>query len=90
MTSSVPPRLGPAVAQSRQPTVRKRPLFDPPIVQRAIAESFTKLTPRHMMRNPVMFVVLVGSNVIPVEEAMLRETFGEPYTQYCGRVRRWI
>jgi K+-transporting ATPase ATPase B chain len=39
----------------------KRPLFDPPIVRRAIYESFTKLTPRHMVRNPVMFVVLVGS-----------------------------
>jgi K+-transporting ATPase ATPase B chain len=61
MTTSVPPRLGPAVAKSRQPAARKRPLFDPPIVRRAIAESFTKLNPRHMMRNPVMFVVLVGA-----------------------------
>jgi K+-transporting ATPase ATPase B chain len=30
-------------------------------VKRAIGESFTKLHPRHMMRNPVMFVVLVGA-----------------------------
>jgi K+-transporting ATPase ATPase B chain len=41
--------------------VSKRPLFDPPIVRRAIRESFVKLAPRHMVRNPVMFVVLVGS-----------------------------
>jgi len=41
-------------------TVR-RPLFDPPIVRRAIRDSFAKLDPRHMVRNPVMFVVLVGS-----------------------------
>jgi K+-transporting ATPase ATPase B chain len=61
MTTSVPPRLGPSVAKSRQPAARKRPLFDPPIVRRAIVESFTKLNPRHMMRNPVMFVVLVGA-----------------------------
>jgi K+-transporting ATPase ATPase B chain len=39
----------------------KRPLFDPPIVRRAIRDSFLKLDPRHMVRNPVMFVVMVGS-----------------------------
>ncbi len=38
-----------------------RPLFDPPIVKRAIRDSFIKLAPQHMVRNPVMFVVLVGS-----------------------------
>src|SRR3979411_893529 len=40
---------------------RERPLFDPPIVRRAIADSFRKLDPRHQVRNPVMFVVEVGS-----------------------------
>src|SRR6478672_624898 len=39
----------------------KRPLFDPPIVRRAMREAFVKLAPGHMVRNPVMFVVLVGS-----------------------------
>ncbi len=38
-----------------------RPLFDPHIVKRAIRDSFIKLAPHHMVRNPVMFVVLVGS-----------------------------
>src|SRR5262249_38216329 len=37
------------------------PLFDPPIVKRAIFDSFSKLDPRHQVRNPVMFVVEVGS-----------------------------
>src|SRR5213595_3136014 len=41
--------------------VRARALFDPPIVRRAIIDSFTKLDPRHQVRNPVMFVVEVGS-----------------------------
>ncbi|HKV50338.1 MAG TPA: potassium-transporting ATPase subunit KdpB [Gemmatimonadaceae bacterium] len=42
--------------------VTKRPLFDPPIVRRAIREAFAKtVNPRHMVRNPVMFVVLLGS-----------------------------
>src|SRR5215471_17748768 len=45
----------------RQQAGRKRPLFDPPIVRRAIRDAFVKLDPRHMVRNPVMFVVLIGS-----------------------------
>jgi K+-transporting ATPase ATPase B chain len=40
----------------------KRPLFDPPIVRRAVRDALLKtVNPRHMVRNPVMFVVLVGS-----------------------------
>jgi len=40
---------------------QSRPLFDPAIVRRAIVDSFRKLDPRHQVRNPVMFVVEVGS-----------------------------
>jgi K+-transporting ATPase ATPase B chain len=36
-------------------------LFDPSIVFPAIKESFRKLDPRHQIRNPVMFVVEIGS-----------------------------
>src|SRR6267378_6099402 len=40
----------------------KRPLFDPPIVRRAVRDALAKtVNLRHMLRNPVMFVVLVGS-----------------------------
>jgi K+-transporting ATPase ATPase B chain len=38
-----------------------RPLFDPPIVRQAVVDSVRKLDPRIQVRNPVMFVVLVGS-----------------------------
>ena len=40
---------------------RSRPLLDPPIVKRAITDALVKLNPRHMMKNPVMFVVEVGA-----------------------------
>ncbi len=40
---------------------KSRPIFDPPIIRRAIIDSFRKLDPRHQVRNPVMFVVEVGS-----------------------------
>ena len=42
---------------------RARPLFDPPIVRRAVGDAFAKLNPVLMAKNPVMFVVWVGSVV---------------------------
>ena len=39
----------------------KRRLFEGPIVKRAIVDAFRKLDPRHQFKNPVMFVVEVGS-----------------------------
>ncbi len=41
--------------------VKAGSLFDPPIVRRAMIDSVRKLTPRRQVRNPVMFVVYVGS-----------------------------
>jgi len=41
--------------------VKGRSLFDATIVRQAIVDSFRKLTPRRQVRNPVMFVVYVGS-----------------------------
>ncbi|HXL96747.1 MAG TPA: potassium-transporting ATPase subunit KdpB [Steroidobacteraceae bacterium] len=43
---------------------RARPLFDPPLVRVAIRDSVIKLAPWVQWRNPVMFVVLVGSVLI--------------------------
>jgi K+-transporting ATPase ATPase B chain len=45
---------------------RARPLFDPPIVKRAVWDSVAKLNPRTMMKNPVMFVVEVGAALTTV------------------------
>ena len=40
---------------------QKSPLFDPPIVKRAIKDAVRKIDPRQVARNPVMFVVEIGS-----------------------------
>jgi K+-transporting ATPase ATPase B chain len=53
------------------PSVTARPprrrssasMFDPALLQRAVGDSFRKLDPRQMARNPVMFVVEIGSVV---------------------------
>jgi K+-transporting ATPase ATPase B chain len=44
-----------------QTNAKARPLFDPEIVRGALVAAFAKLDPRHQIRNPVMFVVLIGS-----------------------------
>jgi K+-transporting ATPase ATPase B chain len=42
-------------------TIKTKKLFDPQITRRAVLDSFRKLDPRHMIKNPVMFTVYVGS-----------------------------
>ena len=67
-TPTIPTKPSAAIAPAaalesaqRQQATRNRPLFDPPIVRRALRDAFVKLDPRHMVKNPVMFVVLIGS-----------------------------
>src|SRR5579862_9481490 len=46
---------------------KAKPLADKKLVVRAIADSFRKLHPRTMIKNPVMFVVEVGAVVTTIE-----------------------
>src|SRR5579872_6800750 len=63
---SAPPEV---VAQAPTPgpggahrsAAKKQSMFDPAILKRGVVDSFIKLDPRQMARNPVMFVVEVGS-----------------------------
>src|SRR5579862_7520800 len=55
------PRLGNSPRQQG-----KRALWEGGIVRRAVLDSFIKLDPRHMMGNPVMFVVELGSVITTV------------------------
>jgi K+-transporting ATPase ATPase B chain len=45
---------------------RKRSLWDTKIVRRALVDAITKLNPRTMMKNPVMFVVEIGSVITSI------------------------
>ncbi len=48
------------------PKKKSRPLLDPPIVKRALKDAIMKLDPRLLAKNPVMFVVAVGSLITTV------------------------
>jgi K+-transporting ATPase ATPase B chain len=49
--------------------IRKKSLADSAILSRAILDSFRKLDPRTMMKNPVMFVVEVGAVLTTIQLA---------------------
>src|SRR6266404_2701727 len=54
-------------------------IWDPKIIRAAIPASFKKLDPRVQVKNPVMFVVEVGSVVTTVE--FVRLLFAQPTAQ---------
>ena len=58
-----------SVAETTTPhgVAQARGLFDPEILREALGGAVTKLDPRVQVRNPVMFVVLVGTVVSLVE-----------------------
>ena len=59
-------RVGSREAKVRTPR-EGASLFDPKIVGPAVVASFQKLNPRVQARNPVMFVVEIGSVVTTIE-----------------------
>ena len=61
----------------------------PLIVRPAILDSFVKLTPRHMVRNPVMFVVEVGS-VLTTRRAGSGLVAGGPGDRLHLQIALWL
>src|SRR5580765_8336931 len=57
-------------------SAKARPLFDSEIVKPAIVESFKKLNPLHMWKNPVMFVTEVGAAVTTLDLLFAKSSHG--------------
>ena len=60
------------------------------LYQRAILESFVKLNPRWMVRNPVMFVVEVGSVLTTLLWIQALFGRGEAPAAFIGAVTLWL
>ena len=60
------------------------------LYQRAILESFVKLNPRWMVRNPVMFVVEVGSVLTTLLWIQALFGRGEAPAGFIGAVTLWL
>src|SRR6478609_9415117 len=89
-----------ATLQAQQPDMERPPkvrlkkdassIFDPKIVRSASLDAFKKLNPRTMMRNPVMFIVEVGSALTTV---LFVRDFGSSSTQqnvFAGLVAAFL
>ncbi|HZO08423.1 MAG TPA: potassium-transporting ATPase subunit KdpB, partial [Myxococcota bacterium] len=67
-----------------------RPLLDPPLVRRALVDALRKLDPRVQVRNPVMFVVLVGSVLTTALYLQALAGRGEASPGFIGGVAVWL
>ena len=71
-------------------TKKATSLFEPAIVGDAALDAFRKLDPRHVVRNPVMFLVEVGSVVVTV---LFVKNFGGASAQenvFAGMIALWL
>jgi K+-transporting ATPase ATPase B chain len=75
-----------------RPKAQSLSLFDRAIVGRATADAFRKLDPRHVAKNPVMFVVEIGSvltTLIFIRDLVSRSSAGAPLW-FTGAVTVWL
>ena len=71
------------------PTTRSRSIWDAALVKRASADALHKLHPRIMARNPVMFVVEIGSVLTTVQ--LLRHLLtGSPEIGFELQITLWL
>ena len=81
-----------SAAQSRAKRAHRHiALFDRALVGPAMVDAFAKLNPRLQARNPVMFVVFVGSLIVTwmwVEALLGRGDGGQPW--FIGAIALWL
>ncbi|MDC4205941.1 MAG: hypothetical protein MPW13_16450 [Candidatus Manganitrophus sp.] len=69
---------------------KSRPLFDRAILHQAVVEAFRKLDPRQQIRNPVMFVVEVGSILTTLLFVQALFGRGEMPTGFILAISVWL
>jgi potassium-transporting ATPase ATP-binding subunit len=77
----------------RPPKVRTRAatsMFDPTIMRRAVGDAFVKLDPRQMARNPVMFVVEIGSVLTTILFFKNLSSATSSESVFTGLVSAWL
>src|ERR1700676_1953023 len=65
-------------------------LFDSALLGPAIADSFRKLSPKVQLRNPVMFVVYIGSILTTVLFAQALRGQGEAPAGFIAAIAAWL
>jgi len=95
MTATLTPETPQPSSQQRPPTTRRRQpasrsIFDPALVRTAIRDAVRKLDPRTMARNPVMFIVEIGSLLTTI--LFLRDLADNTAKEnlFAGFVAAWL
>ena len=67
-----------------------RSLFEPAIIRQALSDAWRKLDPRHQVKNPVMFVVWVGSMVTSLLFVQSLVGTGEAPAGFIFSIALWL
>jgi K+-transporting ATPase ATPase B chain len=88
-TFATPPLIDDLTTLIPKKLVRARPLFDPELVGRALKDSFVKLNPLTLLKNPVIFVVEVGAALVGV--FLIRDIFiRAPGLRFGLQIDLWL
>jgi K+-transporting ATPase ATPase B chain len=88
-TFVTPPLIDDLTTLIPKKLVRARPLFDPELVGRALKDSFKKLNPFTLVKNPVIFVVEVGAALVGV--FLIRDIFiRAPGLRFGIQIDLWL
>ncbi|MFO1518074.1 MAG: potassium-transporting ATPase subunit KdpB [bacterium] len=70
--------------------IMKRKVWDPVLVKQAVWDSFQKLSPATLVKNPVMFVVEIGSVLTTI--AFFHDLFARNYhlANFDGQISLWL
>ena len=79
-----------ATLEAGRGTAQPRPLFDPKIARQAITASLAKLDPRHQFKNPVMFVVEIGSVLTTLLFFQALVGTGEASAGFTAAIAAWL
>ncbi|HJU05101.1 MAG TPA: hypothetical protein VJ692_08085, partial [Nitrospiraceae bacterium] len=69
---------------------KSRSLFEPAIIRQAMMDSFRKLSPRYQVKNPVMFVVWIGSIVTTLLFGQALFGSGEAAAGFILAISLWL
>lgn len=65
-------------------------LWDIGIIKSAIRDSFIKLSPRHQIRNPVMFTVYIGSLLVSCLLIRVLLGYGQEHASFVLAITLWL
>ncbi len=70
--------------------IKKHKFWDPNLVRQAVIDSFKKLNPRTMVKNPVMFIVEIGSLLTTI--AFLHSLWTHDFhgANFNGQISLWL